>query len=75
MHSVTLVRVNAVNEDIRLFRLGVKEGSRIEVRSSSGFVSPQKTRFTDATYMARTFPISDHGSSRVTWPHIAKSFD
>ncbi|KAF4785262.1 hypothetical protein HER10_EVM0004380 [Colletotrichum scovillei] len=30
LHSVTLVRVNAVNEEIRLFRLGVKEGSRIE---------------------------------------------
>ncbi|KAK1723714.1 NADH-cytochrome b-5 reductase [Colletotrichum acutatum] len=30
LHSVTLVRVNAVNENIRLFRLGVKEGSRIE---------------------------------------------
>ncbi|KAK1659246.1 NADH-cytochrome b-5 reductase [Colletotrichum godetiae] len=30
LNSVTLIQVNAVNENIRLFRLGVKEGSRIE---------------------------------------------
>ncbi|OHE92412.1 NADH-cytochrome b-5 reductase [Colletotrichum orchidophilum] len=33
LHSVTLIRVHAVNEVIRLFRLGIKAGSSIEFLS------------------------------------------